>query len=208
MQNPAGNETNWAGSHRYRAGILHRPAGIEELREIVAAAPQVRVLGSRHAFNDITDAAELVSLDGLPPDVHVDRAAGTVTFGAALRYGELAAALAEAGLALHNLASLPHIAVGGAVANATHGSGDRNGNLATAVAALELVTSDGALVGGAGRDPRLSRRGRGPRRPRLRGRVRRCGRGGGVAADRLGRRAGVGGPPASLRGPAVGRPRA
>src|SRR3954454_14757480 len=146
MQNPAGNETNWAGSHRYRAGILHRPAGIEELREIVAAAPQVRVLGSRHADNDITGGAELVSLDGLPPDVYVDRAAGTVTFGAALRYGELAAVLAEAGLALRTLASLPHIAVGGAVATATHGSGDRNGNLATAVAALELVTSDGEIV--------------------------------------------------------------
>jgi xylitol oxidase len=32
------------------------------------------------------------------------------------------------------------------VATATHGSGDANGNLATAVAALELVTSDGELV--------------------------------------------------------------
>ena len=39
--------------------------------------------------------------------------------------------LDEAGLALHNLASLPHISVAGAVATATHGSGDGNGNLAT-----------------------------------------------------------------------------
>jgi len=146
VRDPAGNETNWAGSHRYRASALHRPSSIEELQGIVAAAPQIRVLGSRHAFNDITDAAELVSLDGLPPDVRVEPAAGTVTFGAAMRYGELAAALADAGLALHNLASLPHIAVGGAVATATHGSGDRKGNLATTVAALELVTSDGEVV--------------------------------------------------------------
>ena len=34
-------------------------------------------------------------------------------------------------MALHNLASLPHISVAGAVATATHGSGDANGNLAT-----------------------------------------------------------------------------
>ena len=34
----------------------------------------------------------------------------------------------------------------GAVATATHGSGDRNGNLATAVAGLELVTSSGEIV--------------------------------------------------------------
>ena len=49
-------------------------------------------------------------------------------------------------MALHNMASLPHISVGGAVATATHGSGDANGNLATAVAALELVTSDGDVL--------------------------------------------------------------
>jgi xylitol oxidase len=36
--------------------------------------------------------------------------------------------------------------VAGAVATATHGSGDANRNLATAVAALELVTSNGELV--------------------------------------------------------------
>jgi xylitol oxidase len=113
----------------------------------------VRVLGSRHSFTDIADAAELVSLDGLPADVRVDHAASTATFGAALRYGELAAELAREGVALHNLASLPHISVAGAVATATHGSGDRNGNLATAVAALELVTSTGEIVSAARGDP-------------------------------------------------------
>ena len=56
-------------------------------------------------------------------------------------------------MALHNLASLPHISVAGAVATATHGSGDANGNLATAVAALELVTSSGELVTAARGDP-------------------------------------------------------
>jgi xylitol oxidase len=50
------------------------------------------------------------------------------------------------GLALANLASLPHISVGGAVATATHGSGVRNGNLATAVAAVELVTAPGEVI--------------------------------------------------------------
>ena len=48
--------------------------------------------------------------------------------------------------ALHNLASLPHISVAGAVATATHGSGNTNGNLATAVAGLELVTSGGEII--------------------------------------------------------------
>jgi alditol oxidase len=137
---------NWAGNYTYRAERLHRPSSVEELREIVAAARQIRVLGSRHSFTGIGDAAELVTLDELPPDIVVDRTARTVSCSAAVRYGALAEALKPEGLALRNLASLPHISVAGAVATATHGSGDTNGNLATSVAAVELVTSDGGLV--------------------------------------------------------------
>jgi xylitol oxidase len=75
----------------------------------------------------------------------VDLGALTVTCCAELRYGELAIALERDGLALSNLASLPHIAVGGAVSTATHGAGNRNGNLATAVRAVELLTSEGRV---------------------------------------------------------------
>ncbi|MEA2248200.1 MAG: alditol oxidase [Solirubrobacteraceae bacterium] len=146
-------EKNWAGTYTYRAGVLHRPPTLDEVRAIVAAAPHIRALGSRHSFTDIADSDELVSLDTLPADVAVDRANGTVSFGAGVRYGELAEALHPEGLALHNLASLPHISVAGAVATATHGSGDRNGNLATAVAGLELVTSDGEVVTAQRGDP-------------------------------------------------------
>src|SRR5207244_509793 len=106
----------------------------------------VRVLGSRHSFTDITDSGELITLAAMPPDVSVDRDAGTVSFSAGLTYGALAEVLNDEGLALHNLASLPHISVAGAVMTATHGSGDKNGNLATAVAGLEMVTSTGEVV--------------------------------------------------------------
>ena len=147
------NETNWAGNYRYQASRLHRPSTLEQLQEVVATAPKLRVLGSRHSFTGIADSAELVSLQGLPGGVAVDRDAGTVTCPAGLTYGELAGALGREGLALHNLASLPHISVAGAVATATHGSGDANGNLATAVAGLELVTSSGELLQASRGDP-------------------------------------------------------
>jgi xylitol oxidase len=147
------NETNWAGNYRYQAAKLQRPSTLEQLQEVVAGAPRVRVLGSRHSFTDIADSAELVSLQGLPADVAVDQDAGTVTCPAGLTYGELAVALGREGLALHNLASLPHISVAGAVATATHGSGDANGNLATAIAGLELVTSSGDLLQASRGDP-------------------------------------------------------
>jgi alditol oxidase len=144
--------TNWAGNHTYRAQRLHRPTTLEQVQEIVAAAPRIRVLGSRHSFTGIADSAELLSLEavhaaGSPlAGIDVDLDAGTVTLGGGVKYGELAEVLRDAGAALHNLASLPHISVAGAVATATHGSGVANGNLATAVAALEVVTSDGELV--------------------------------------------------------------
>jgi xylitol oxidase len=137
---------NWAGNYVYGAEKLHRPSTVEQVQEVVATAPAVRVLGSRHSFNDIADSSELLTLEDMPRDVVFDRAAGTVSFNAGLKYGELVDALGAEGVALHNLASLPHISVAGAVATATHGSGDTNGNLATAVAGLELVTSDGEVV--------------------------------------------------------------
>jgi xylitol oxidase len=133
---------NWAGNYEYRARTVHRPASVEELQEIVAGAARIRALGSRHSFTDIGDSDELVALDGLPREIEVGD--GTVTVPGHLRYGDVAEALKPEGLALHNLGSLPHISVAGAIATATHGSGTPN--LATAVAALELVTSDGELV--------------------------------------------------------------
>ena len=138
------SERNWAGNFAYRAARIHRPASLDELRALVTRAESLRVLGSRHSFNAIADAGELVSLRALPADVVTD--GETVSFGAGLTYGELAVELGRHGLALHNLASLPHISVAGAIATATHGSGNANGNLATSVRALELLTSAGETV--------------------------------------------------------------
>ena len=63
-----------------------------------------------------------------------------------MKYGHLVKTLNDEGVALHTLASLPHISVAGAVATATHGSGVTCGNLATAVAGLEIVTSGGEII--------------------------------------------------------------
>ena len=78
--------------------------------------------------------------------VALDPKARTVTVEAGVTYGRLCPYLHEKGFALHNLASLPHISVAGACATATHGSGVKNGNLATAVSALEFVTADGDVL--------------------------------------------------------------
>lgn len=146
----AGDEavgSNWAGNYSYRAAELRTPRTRDELEEIIRTAPRVKVLGSRHSFSDVADTdGVLVSLAGLGSGIDIDTAARSVSVPGGARYGELARYLDDRGWALHNLASLPHISVAGAVATGTHGSGDRNGTLAAAVRGLELITSAGEPV--------------------------------------------------------------
>ena len=135
---------NWAGNLTYGALMLLEPRTVAELQEVVAASSRIRPLGSRHSFNRIADTdAVQVSVAGLPNVFSID--GSTVTVGAGARYGEVVERLDEAGWALHNLASLPHISIAGAVATGTHGSGDRNGSLASAVAGLQYVDTAGDL---------------------------------------------------------------
>ncbi|WP_433529387.1 FAD-binding protein [Micromonospora sp. CA-263727] len=138
---------NWAGNVRYAARAYHRPSSVDELRELVAGSDRIRAVGSGHSFNRLGDTTgDLVDLAGLPATVRLDEQRRVVDVPAAMRYGDLATWLHERGYALANLASLPHISVAGAVATGTHGSGNAVGNLATAVAGLELVTAAGELL--------------------------------------------------------------
>ncbi len=138
--------TNWAGNLTFSTDNLHSPASVDEVRQLVKRLPKLRALGTRHSFNSIADStANQVSLKQLG-QISLDEKAHTVTVGAGVTYGILAPQIDARGYALHNLASLPHISVAGAISTATHGSGIHNGNLATPVAALEMVTADGELI--------------------------------------------------------------
>ena len=145
--------TNWSGNYEYGASALHHPASLQELQALVARGRPLRALGSRHSFTSIGDSSELVALDGLPGEISVDAAGATVMVPGHTTYADLAAVLNDHGVALHNMASLPHISVAGAVATGTHGSGDGNGNLATAVREVELVTPAGELITAGAGDP-------------------------------------------------------
>jgi xylitol oxidase len=137
-------EHNWAGNVAYQAREVVRPGTVDELRALVAERAKVRALGSRHSFSEVADGpGTLVSLEDLPAAIELRDQ--QVDVPAATRYGVLAEFLQERGLALANMASLPHISVAGAVATGTHGSGDALGSLATSVAGLELVTAAGDL---------------------------------------------------------------
>src|SRR5689334_4447744 len=102
----ATTERNWAGNHTYRARI-ERVRSFDHLQEVVAAAPRVRALGSRHSFTDVTDITDadgvLVSLVDLPTTVDIDPASRTARVTGRAAYGEVAAQLHAAGWALGNL---------------------------------------------------------------------------------------------------------
>ncbi|MEJ7617626.1 MAG: FAD-binding protein [Pyrinomonadaceae bacterium] len=108
---------------------------------------QLRGLGSKHSFNAIADSTQnQISLVNLNKVISLDKAANTITVEGGIKYGEVCKYLHDHGYALHNLASLPHISIAGACATATHGSGLKNGNLATTVSALEFVNAAGDVV--------------------------------------------------------------
>ncbi len=139
--------TNWAGNLTYSTDNICIPNSVEQAREFIAQSPKVRVLGSRHSFNTIADSTKNQILSsGLNQIVSLDKTKNTVTVEAGMKYGELCQYLYKNGYALHNLASLPHISIGGACATATHGSGIKNGNLATGISAMEFINAKGELV--------------------------------------------------------------
>ena len=141
----AEQRTNWSGNYVFQAPLVLEPATVAEVQEAVRSVDHVRALGTRHSFNGIADSRVAQISTSRMRDVVIDADAGTVRVGAGVRYGNLALQLDAAGWALHNMASLPHISVGGAVSTGTHGSGPGNGNLATAVNAIELVLADGSV---------------------------------------------------------------
>ena len=140
---------NWAENVEYSTTDLRRPTTVDEVRSIVASAPRVKALGSRHSFNDAADTDGVqIALDAL--DVPVELAVGdgddvSVRVGAGVTHARLAERLQAEGRALANLASLPHISVAGAVSTGTHGSGVGNPALSAAVRAVEIVRADGSL---------------------------------------------------------------
>ncbi|MEU6665507.1 FAD-binding protein [Streptomyces sp. NPDC046727] len=158
MTESAETVSNWARTVTYTVKEFHRPDTLDALRALVAGSDRVRVLGSGHSFNRITDPGGegvLVSIAGLPPVLDVDIAARTVRVSGGVRYAELARTVDAHGLALPNMASLPHISVAGSVATGTHGSGVGNGPLASAVREVELVVADGTTVTIGRDDPRF-----------------------------------------------------
>jgi alditol oxidase len=142
-----GPATNWAGTYRYTAPVRATPRDLDDVVRLVrGSGDPIHALGTRHSFTDLPETAGmLVDMTGLVGEITIDDAAATVTVPGGVRYGVLALHLEQHGWAMHNMGSLPHISAAGATATGTHGSGDGNGTLSSAVRALQYVGADGAV---------------------------------------------------------------
>ncbi|SDS80960.1 xylitol oxidase [Nocardioides scoriae] len=137
---------NWAGNHTYSAGRFVRATSIEHAQQVVAESHRVRLLGTRHSFNALCDTeGTLLDLTGVTATPSLDREAGCVTVAGGTPYRVLAAYLEDAGFALANMGSLPHISVAGATSTGTHGSGAGNRILGAGVRRLRFIGPDGEL---------------------------------------------------------------
>lgn len=142
---------NWAGNQECLPSQVHEPASEDELAAIVKqaalAGERVKMVGSGHSFTGValTDGHH-VRPGRYGRVVRIDRASGLVTVQSGMTLSTLNAALATAGLALPNLGDIAYQTVAGAISTATHGTGERHGNLATQVRGLRLVTGDGSIV--------------------------------------------------------------
>jgi FAD-linked oxidoreductase len=142
---------NWAGDQQCVPVAVERPGSIEELRSVVqraaGAGRTVRAAASGHSFTDIacTDGV-MLRLDRMNRVLDVDREAGLAKVEGGIVIRDLSEALAHEGVALENLGDIDVQTVAGAISTATHGTGERFGNISAQVEALELVTADGSLV--------------------------------------------------------------
>jgi FAD-linked oxidoreductase len=154
---------NWAGDQRCAPAVIERPSAVGEvvgaIERAVSAGRSVRAAGSGHSFTGaaLTDGT-LVVPDRMAALIDADATGGLVRVQAGMTLHALSAALAARGLALANLGDVDAQTVAGAIATATHGTGGALPNLSADVAAVQLVTADGAVRDIDGGDELLAAR--------------------------------------------------
>ena len=71
---------NWAGNLEYSTESLYSANSFEQARDFVKKQSQLKVLGTRHCFNNIADSKyNLLSLRSMDKVIALDPAARTVT---------------------------------------------------------------------------------------------------------------------------------
>jgi FAD-linked oxidoreductase len=142
---------NWSREQRCRPEAMIRPHTREGLVQAVIEGAEarrgVKVAGSGHSFSEaaLTDGT-MLRIESLDRILEVDRPAGLVKVEAGVELRALNRRLDRLGLALENLGDIDRQTLAGAIATATHGTGERFPNISAQVEGIELITADGTML--------------------------------------------------------------
>jgi len=144
----AGIWHNWSGIESCQPRQWPVPASLDELAGLLKAAPgPLRCVGAGHSFTGLVPTSgTLLSIDRLSGLLHHDAPAGIATFGAGTRIAQATRLLDDAGLALMNQPDIDMQSFAGAMATATHGTGQRYGAMHSELLGLKLMTPAGDLL--------------------------------------------------------------
>lgn len=142
--------SNWAGNIFYDSSQIFYPKSIREVQRLIQNHNSIRSLGTTHSFTGIISSNDsktiFISNKYLDKIVNLNKNVSTVTIESGVTYRKLANFLEENGFALHNLLSVLDITIAGTISTGAHGSGVKNGNIATAVEEIEFLTGNGEIV--------------------------------------------------------------
>jgi FAD-linked oxidoreductase len=139
---------NWSGYQHCLPAERVAPASLDELVSLLRTAPgPIRPVGAGHSFTPLVPTeGTIVSLRNFEGMLGHDATAMTATFGAGTRLGDAGEPLAAAGQALFNMPDIDQQSFAGAMATATHGTGQTLGALHAYLTALTLVTPRGDVI--------------------------------------------------------------
>ncbi len=139
---------NWSGSQVCYPNQRSAPATLGDLQTLLSEAKGIiRPVGSGHSFMPLVPTDDtIVSLSRLSGLVKTDTENQQATVWAGTRLGELGEPLAQQGQALYNMPDIDEQSVAGAIATATHGTGQDLTCMSSYVAGLQLVTASGDII--------------------------------------------------------------
>ncbi len=140
--------TNWAGNQACVPQWRYAPANEDELISALKVAQGViRPVGAGHSFSAVTTTDDsMISTDLLTGLVSHDPVTLQATVRAGTRLNALGPLLAPVNQALPNMPDMDYPSLGGALANAVHGTGVDFQSMSAYVTGLKLATVGGDLV--------------------------------------------------------------
>ncbi len=140
---------NWLGNQSTRANY-HAPRSLEELRNVVREAAKVgriRTVGNSFAWSQLVPTTDtLISLKHLTRLLEVNHTSATVTLECGMSMRQLTRVTEAYGFTLVSPTIFPRVAIGGALATGSHGTGNTVQTFSDNVVSMTVVNSSGDVV--------------------------------------------------------------